>query len=58
MGGKVIFLAEFRKTRKAQSRILKRLIERHLVEAGRISAPSSSKNLAVVRMQVAEDDEE
>jgi hypothetical protein len=34
---KVISLVEFRKTRKAQARILKRLIERHLTEAGRIT---------------------
>ncbi len=36
MERKIISLAEYRKTRKAQARILKRLIERHLAEAGRI----------------------
>ena len=36
MSCKVISLVEFRKTRKAQARILKRLIERHLTEAGRM----------------------
>ena len=36
MERKVISLVEYRKTRKAQARILKRLIERHLAEAGRI----------------------
>ena len=39
MSGKVISLVEFRKTRKAQARILKRLIERHLAEAGRMLPP-------------------
>ena len=33
---KIISLAEYRKSRKAQARILKRLIERHLAEAGRM----------------------
>lgn len=39
---KVISLADFRKTRKAQSRILRRLIERHLTEAGRFVSPSDA----------------
>jgi hypothetical protein len=39
--GKIISLAEFRKSRRAQARILKRLIERHLAEAGRF-LPSAS----------------
>lgn len=42
MERKVISLAEYRKSRKAQARILKRLIERHLAEAGRILAPDGT----------------
>jgi hypothetical protein len=46
---KVISLVEFRKTRKAQARILKRLIERHLTEAGRIAQPPAQNLLEVQR---------
>ena len=42
MERKVISLVEYRKTRKAQARILKRLIERHLAEAGRLLSSRSS----------------
>jgi hypothetical protein len=45
---KIISLDEFRKTRKAQARILRRLIERHLTEAGRILDPPA-KDLTDVR---------
>jgi hypothetical protein len=54
---KVISLAEFRKTRKAQARILKRLIERHLTEAGRILSPPA-KDLVEVPRSLRESSEE